>query len=117
MFKTIPALAALAAASALLVPTVSHAEDQTSVRVSYADLDLAKSIGQQRLQHRIAYAAERVCGWADDRDLNYTRAVGDCRHETIADARPTYEAAVARALHPSVTVLEAAASAIVVTAH
>ena len=115
MYKTFPALAALAVASALLVPTVSQAEDQTSVRVSYADLDLAKSIGQQRLQHRIALAAERVCGFADARDLNYTRAVGDCRTETVADAQPAFQAAVARALHPSVTVLEAAS--IVVTAH
>lgn len=115
MYKTFPALAALAVASALLVPTVSQAEDQTSVRVSYADLDLAKSIGQQRLQHRIAFAAERVCGFADARDLNYTRAVGDCRTETVADAQPAFQAAVARALHPSVTVLEAAS--IVVTAH
>ena len=115
MYKTIPALAALAVASALLVPTESQAEDQTSVRVSYADLDLAKSIGQQRLQHRIAFAAERVCGFADARDLNYTRAVGDCRTETVADAQPAFQAAVARALHPSVTVLEAAS--IVVTAH
>ncbi|HEX8840551.1 MAG TPA: UrcA family protein [Sphingomicrobium sp.] len=115
MLKTFPALAALAAASALLVPTVSQAEDQNSVRVSYADLDLAKSIGQQRLQHRIAFAAERVCGFADARDLNYTRAVGDCRTETVADAQPAFQAAVARALRPSVTVLEAAT--IVVTAH
>jgi len=115
MFKTFPALAALAVASALLVPTVSQAEDQTSVRVTYADLDLAKSIGQQRLQHRIAFAAERVCGVADARDLNYTRAVGDCRSETVAVAQPAFQMAVARALHPSVTVLEAAS--LVVTAH
>lgn len=116
MLKTIPALAALAAAAALLVPTVGHAQGENSVRVSYADLDLAKSIGQQRLQNRIAFAAQRVCGWADARDLDYTRAVGQCRTETIADVRPAYESAVAKALHPSVTVLEAASS-IVVTAH
>ena len=115
MLKTFPALAALAVAGALLLPTVSQAEDQTSVRVSYADLDLAKSIGQQRLQHRIAFAAERVCGTADARDLNYTRAVGDCRSETVAYVQTAYQAAVARAMHPSVTVLEAAS--LVVTAH
>jgi UrcA family protein len=115
MVKTFPALAALATAAALVVSTVSHAEDQASVRVSYADLDLAKSIGQQRLQHRIGYAAERVCGTADVRDLNFTRAVTDCRQETVADAQPAYHAAVASALHPSVTVLDAAA--LVVTAH
>jgi UrcA family protein len=115
MLKTIPALAALAVASALVVPTVGKAENQTSVRVSYADLDLARSVGQQRLQHRIAFAAQTVCGIADDRDLNFTRAVTDCRSETVAEAQPAYQSAVARALHPSVTVLEAAS--LVVTAH
>ena len=115
MLKTFSALAALAAASVLVVPTVSHADDQASVRVSYADLDLAKSIGQQRLQHRIAYAAVRVCGTADPRDLDFTRAVTDCRTDTVADAQPAYQAAVASALHPSVTVLDGAA--LVVTAH
>jgi len=115
MFKTFPALAALAAASALVVPTVSHAQDEKSVRVSYADLDLAKPIGQTRLMTRISYAAQYVCGTADSRDLNFTRAVGDCRNETIAGAQPAFHAAVARALHPSVTVLDAAA--LVITAH
>ena len=79
MFKTFPALAALAAATALVVPTISHAQDEKSVRVSYADLDLAKPIGQARLQTRISFAAQYVCGTADPRDLNFTRAVGDCR--------------------------------------
>ena len=114
MLKTLPALAALAAASALLIPPVSQAQDIDSVRVSYADLNLTSAFGQDRLQHRIAFAATVVCGPADHRDIPMTKAVGECRTETIADARPQYEAAVARARHGTVEVLDAAA--LIVTA-
>jgi UrcA family protein len=109
MLKTLPALAALAVASALVVPTVSQAQDTASVRVSYADLNLATDFGQNKLQHRIAYAAETVCDKADPFDLNYTRAVSDCRTGAVAGAQPAFFAAVAAARHPSVTVLDATA--------
>ena len=115
MLKTLPALAAIAAAAVLVTPTVSQAQDENSARVSYADLNLANGVAQHELQRRIAFAAETVCGPADPRDLNYWRAVGDCRNGAIADAQPAFQAAVARALHPSVTVLEA--SALVVSPH
>jgi UrcA family protein len=109
MLKTLPALAALAVAMALVVPTVSQAEETTSVRVSYADLNLTTDFGQNRLQRRIVFAAGQVCGLADPRDLNLVRAVGDCRTETIADAQPAFRAAIGRARHPSVEVLDTAA--------
>jgi UrcA family protein len=115
MLKTLPALAALAVAAALVVPTVSQAAERTSARVSYADLNLGTNFGQHKLQRRIAFAAETVCDPTDRIDLNFVRAVAECRSGAIADAQPAYQAAVARALHPSVTVLEA--TALVVTAH
>jgi UrcA family protein len=115
MLKTIPALAALVAAAALVVPTVSLAFDTDSVRVSYADLDLATAAGETMLQHRIVIAARTVCGFADPRDLNYVRAVSDCRTETIADVQPAFEAAVAAQHHGTVTV--GSAAALVVTRH
>jgi len=115
MLKTLPALAALAVAAALVIPTVSIAAQQTSARVSYADLNLASSIGQQKLQRRIAFAASNVCETSDRIDLVFARAVAECRSGAIADAQPAYQAAVASALHPSVTVLEAAS--LVVAAH
>lgn len=107
--KTLPALAALAVAAALVIPTVSMAAETTSARVSYADLNLATGAGQQKLQRRIAFAASNVCDTADRMDLDYARAVAVCRKGAIAGAQPAYQAAVASALHPSVTVLEAAA--------
>lgn len=115
MLRTIPALAALAVAAVLVIPTVSQAAEYTSARVSYADLNLASAIGQHKLQRRIAFAAETVCDVTDPLDLKLTRAVSECRNGAIADAQPAYQAAVTHALHPSVTVLEA--SALVVTAH
>jgi UrcA family protein len=115
MFKTLPALAAIAVAGALLVPTLSQAAERDSVRVSYADLDLLSKIGQTRLERRIAFAAEMVCDTADTRDLAFGRAVKECRTGAVADAQPAFEAAVAAARNPSVTVLEAAA--LVVSAH
>jgi len=115
MLKTLPALAALAAAAALVVPTVSQAAERTSARVSFADLNLGTNFGQHKLQRRIAFAAQTVCDPTDGIDRNFVRAVAECRSGAIADAQPAYRAAVAKALHPSVTVLEA--TSLVVTAH
>jgi UrcA family protein len=114
MLKTLPAAAALVVASALVMPTVSQAADPNSVRVSYADLNLATAFGQTKLERRIAYAAETVCDQADPLDLKFVRVVSECRSGAIADARPAYEAAVASARRGTVTVLDGAA--LIVTA-
>jgi len=114
MLKTLPALAALVAASALLTPTVSQAAEMNSVRVSYADLNLATDFGKDRLQSRIAVAAETVCGPADHRDVPFTQKVRECRTATIADVQPAYQAAVNSARHGTVEVLGAA---LIITAH
>jgi len=108
MLKTLPALAALAVATVLVIPTVSQAAEVPSVRVTYADLNLGTSFGQNKLQRRISFAAVQVCGSSDPRDLNLVRAVTDCRTDTIAYAQPAFEAAVGHARHPSVEVLGAA---------
>ena len=113
MLKTLPALAALLVASALVLPTVSQAAEQDSMRVSYADLNLATDFGQ-RLQGRIAFAAGVVCGPADHRDVPFLQAVGECRKATIADTQPAYDAAVRSARHGEVEILGAA---LIVTAH
>lgn len=115
MLKTLPALAALATAGALVVPTVGQASDTDSVRVSYADLNLVATSDQTRLEQRITFAAETVCGPADHRDVPFLQKVGECRRATVADAQPAVLAAINQARHPSVTVLGAAA--LVVTAH
>ncbi len=117
MLKALPALAAVAAATALVVPTVSHAAvmDPESVRVSYSDLNLSSTTGQNQLQRRIFFAAKVVCGPADQRDIPFANAVAECRDDTIADVQPKYEAAVNAARHGTVEVLDGAA--LIVTAH
>jgi UrcA family protein len=109
MLKTLPALAALAVATALVVPTVSQAAELTTARVSYADLNLTTQFGQDTLQRRISFAARSVCDTADPRDFNFARAVAECRDGAIADAQPAFQAAVNNARTPSVEVLSAAA--------
>jgi UrcA family protein len=114
MSKIFPALAALAAATALIVPTVARASDVPSVRVPYGDLNLGTDLGQEVLKGRIAFAAGQLCGSSDPRDLVFARAVADCRMGTIADVEPAYEAAIAEARHGTVTV--GAGAALIVTA-
>ena len=102
MLKTLPALAALAVAAALVVPTVSQAAETELGARSYADLNLAADFGQNELQRRIAFAARVVCEIADPRDFSLRDAVGECRSDAIADAQPAYEAASpARVTAPS----------------
>ncbi len=115
MLKTLPALAALAAATSLVVPTVSQAAERTSVRVSYADLNLATDFGQHKLQRRIHFAAELVCDKTDLLNLGFARVIAECQNGAIQDAQPAFAAAIAAARHPSVTVLDA--TALIVTAH
>ncbi len=114
MLKPITAFAALVVASALVVPTVSQAEDTNSVRVSYADLDLASGGGQQTLQVRIAGAAHTVCVWDDTKELQLEKEIKVCRGDAIASAQPAYDAAVAAARHG--TVIIGAGAALTVTA-
>jgi UrcA family protein len=109
MLKTIPALAAIAVAMLLVTPTVSQAAETNSVRVSYADLNLASGVGQHTLQGRIAFAARTVCEIEDSRELALASATNLCRSDAIARAQPAFEAAVAQARKPSVTVLGSAA--------
>lgn len=108
MLKTLTVVAAVAAASVLVLPTISRADAMNSVRVSYADLDLASGVGQHTLQRRIAGAAREVCVIEDRKDLEIAMATHECRSGAIAGAEPAYEAAVAAARHGTVTVIGAA---------
>jgi len=114
MLKTIPALAALVVATALVVPTVSHAAAPDAMTVSYADLDLGSATGQDRLQRRIGYAAETVCEVGRSIEVARVAASNGCRADAIANVRPAFEAAVNAARRGTVTVLDAAA--LIVTA-
>lgn len=107
MLKTIPAFAAMLAATALVVPTVSQAAESNSVRVSYADLNLASEAGATILEKRIASAAEFVCEVEDSRELALAQETRICRSLAVSDAQPAFNAVLAAARNPSVTVLPA----------
>ena len=109
MLKTLPALAALLASGVVLVPTLSHAQETRSARVSYADLNLATGSGRQELHNRIASAAKSVCDTSDVEGFAFRETMFDCSSTAIANAEPAFEAAVAQSMHPSVTVLESSA--------
>ncbi|MFP5329139.1 MAG: UrcA family protein [Alphaproteobacteria bacterium] len=112
MMKVLPAFAAMLVASALVVPTVSQAAQTNSVLVSYADLNLAAEPGVQILERRIASAARTVCEIEDSRELELARATVNCRDQAIAGAMPAFNAALAAARNPSVTVLDASIAVI-----
>jgi UrcA family protein len=107
--KPLFAFAAIVVASALVVPTISQAATVNSVRVSYADLNLASDQGRSVLERRIGFAAFRVCQVEDTRELALAAATNVCRSDAIERARPAYEAAVNAARRGTVTVLDAAA--------
>ncbi|HEU5482882.1 MAG TPA: UrcA family protein [Sphingomicrobium sp.] len=107
MLKAIPAFGALLAASALVVPTVSQAAETNSIRVSYADLNLASQAGATVLENRIESAARIVCVIEDSREFALAQATNSCRNQAISDAMPAFHAALGAARKPSITVLDA----------
>ena len=106
--------ASLAAAGTLVIPTVSQANELNSVRISYADLNLASESGATVLQRRINVAARVVCGYEGSKQFDVVVATKVCRTGAIEGARPAYEAAVGAARHGTVTV--GAAASLVVSA-
>jgi UrcA family protein len=112
MLKSLVALGAVAAASALLVPTVVFANpmsanddvEHVSKAVQYGDLNLAEAKGVYRLKRRINYAAEAVCGTPRSLDIQFNTAPRRCISGAVASAQPAFDAAVAAARNPTVTV-------------
>jgi UrcA family protein len=89
------ALAAVASAAASLSLTAAPAAasdivvapETVTVRVSYADLNLASAEGRARLDRRIAGAARSICGSVLPAHLEMAALVKSCRENAIASAR------------------------------
>jgi UrcA family protein len=104
--RSIALAAAACTAAALSLPAApaSAAEitvmpETVTVRVSYADLNLATAEGRARLDRRIAGAARGICGSYFPMDLRMAALVSDCREDAIASARiPTAVASNDRAV-------------------
>ena len=114
MLKTITAFAAVIAATSLVLPTVAQAAESNSVRVTYADLNLASEFGQRSLEHRIIRAANIACVYDKGKDVDLNIETNACRSDAIARVQPAYAAALNSARRGSVTVLDAAS--LIVTA-
>jgi len=83
MLKSIPVLAALALASAVAAPA---AAEETSVAVTYADLDLTSPAGAKALEERIDTAVEAVCEKPAMRELKAMVAWEECKADALAGA-------------------------------
>lgn len=89
------AAACVAATLSSVVPTPAVAADadivvapeRITVRISYADLNLANVEGRAVLTRRIAAAARNICGSFFPADLEMAALVQDCREDAVASAR------------------------------
>lgn len=86
--KTLLASAALvfAAQGAMAKDSVNIGHTQLSETVSYADLDMNKAEGAQRLYKRINRAAKNVCAPLRERDLKSNVQHRSCVSEAVANA-------------------------------
>lgn len=91
-------LLSLAAVATLAAPAVARpAAPPVRIVVSTGGLDLASAAGQDRLDRRIARAADTACGTASSVDLVGQRRVRVCRSEAVRAALPQRDAALAQA--------------------
>jgi UrcA family protein len=80
------AIAAALAATASLLPAAPAAAEDFTVRISYADLDLATAAGTEQLGKRIEANAEAACGRPSVRDLKGAVAFEKCKDQVVAGA-------------------------------
>ena len=91
MFARTVSKALLASVAAGLVtfaisPAQAELNAPRSVVVRYSDLDLKSDLGRSRLNKRIAFAAETVCGPADELSYYSRMSTAACEDRAIANA-------------------------------
>lgn len=81
-------LASVAAGLATFAMAPAHAEigAPRSVVVHFGDLDVSSASGKAILAKRIAFAAETVCGPADQLSYFSRKAIAACETDAIANA-------------------------------
>jgi UrcA family protein len=101
MFAKTATLFALTSAVLAASPAAVFAATPSSVQVRLNDLDLASEAGHAALIGRVRLAAAAVCGGDEaHRSLGDLHTYLTCRSETIANAMPQLNAAIASAEHP-----------------
>jgi UrcA family protein len=101
-FSTLKLQTIILAATAFTAPAMAaetgpSRTDASSAVVRYADLDLKTDSGVSELQHRIARAADKVCGPVDARSLAEIGLRDACRAKAIEAATPRLDSVVAMA--------------------
>lgn len=93
-------LAAAAVAASLVnlsaAASPAMAQEQETVVVSYADLNLGNQAGRNVLDRRIAQAASELCGQFNPIELGQAEAGRSCVADTIASVQPQRDAALNR---------------------
>jgi UrcA family protein len=91
----------LAAAAAALLPSPAAAapilvEAAPSVKVHFADLNIAAPAGRQTLDRRIARAARQVCGDGSDSNPEMAEAERSCIKTAVSSANLQVEDVLAK---------------------
>jgi UrcA family protein len=94
ILMSLAAAVATSAASAQS-PVVVTADTQPTIRVSYADLNLASTPGRQRLHDRVSAAARQLCIDDNVDPLSMAIAQRRCYETSIRDAGEQIAQAVA----------------------
>lgn len=91
-------LAAIAAAAPAVPAVAAPDADAVSVRVSYADLDLADVGDAARLRSRLGRAATSACAEPGRQGVQARRAYMICRDAALGQARLAADRAIASAV-------------------
>jgi len=92
------AAASITVAATAIAGTPAQAQGNQSIRVRYADLNLASAQGKAVLHQRISGAVNAACGKADNRDLPAMNDLAACRKKAWAGVE-TQLAAIDRGQH------------------
>ena len=84
---------AAAIAAALLASVPAIAGGEKTVKVSYADLNLANADGRATFDRRIAIAIRHVCGPTNQRDFAMDKAARRCASTARESVRPAVQLA------------------------
>jgi UrcA family protein len=97
MYRT--TIASAAVCSAILMSVAPAQAETASLRVRYADLDLASKGGQAALDRRIEFAVRQICGPAEVSDKVYRELVQPCQRAARDRAKMQVALVVGR-FHP-----------------
>lgn len=95
--KTILIMTACLAAGFASTGAAAQSDAPSSVRISYADLDLNGAAGRAALDRRVRGAAAQLCHVEDSAPLARRMEARRCTRETLARGRAMTAVAVARA--------------------